>query len=259
MSDQTDPKILSDNLFPVVGVGASAGGLEAFKQLLQAIPEQSGMAYVLVQHLAPDHESLLPAILQKFTPIPVIEITDEIAVRPNHIYILPSNKVMVANDGVLQLSPRSENRRQPHLPIDLFFHSLAEVHQAHAIGVILTGTGSDGTLGLSAIKERGGITVVQSPHTAAYDGMPGNAVQAGVVDFALPLAEIPPNWLSLPKPRPRPMVCPPPHRWPTTTGTFWPCCACAREPTLRTTSKPPFGGVFCGGWPWPTTPNPPIT
>jgi len=116
-----DEKILSTNLFPVVGIGASAGGLDAFKKLLRAIPEQSGMAYVLVQHLAPTHESLLPELLQKVTKIPVLEILDDIEVQPDHIYILPSNKMLVANDGVLQLSPRTTKKHELHLPIDHFF------------------------------------------------------------------------------------------------------------------------------------------
>src|SRR6187551_4071113 len=115
-------KILSDNLFPVVGIGASAGGLDAFKKLLKAIPENSGMAYVLVQHLDPSHESMLPGLLQKVTNIPVLEISDEIKVEPNHIYVIPSNKMMVANDGVLQLTPRPAlNKTKRNLPIDLFF------------------------------------------------------------------------------------------------------------------------------------------
>jgi len=192
-----DEKILSKNLFPVVGIGASAGGLEAFRKLLQAIPEKSGMAYVLVQHLAPTHESLLPELLQKVTPIPVLEITDDIKVEPDHIYILPSNKMLVANDGVLQLSPRSPDKKELNLPIDLFFTSLAEVHQSHAIGVVLSGTASDGTLGLKAIKEQGGITFAQDEASAAYDGMPKSAVEAGVVDFVLPPEEIPQKLLDI--------------------------------------------------------------
>ena len=104
------PLIKSPNLFPVVGIGASAGGLDAFKKLLKAIPEDSGMAYVLVQHLDPNHESMLPDILQKVTKIPVLEITDDIKVQPDHIYVIPSNKMMVATDGVLLLAPRPAKR-----------------------------------------------------------------------------------------------------------------------------------------------------
>ncbi|MFP5042191.1 chemotaxis protein CheB [Parasediminibacterium sp. JCM 36343] len=183
-------KIKSANLFPVVGIGASAGGLEAFKKLLKAIPENSGIAYVLVQHLDPTHESMLPSLLQKATKLPVLEITDDIKVQPNHVYILPSNKMMVANDGVLELSPRTTNKGELNLPIDLFFNSLAEVHQSRAIGVVLSGTGSDGTKGLKAIKENGGITFAQDEESAAYEGMPNSAVLADVVDFILPPEKI---------------------------------------------------------------------
>lgn len=186
------PKILSPNLFPVVGIGASAGGLDAFKKLIKAIPEDSGMAYVLVQHLDPTHESLLPDLLQKVTTIPVLEITDDIKVQPDHIYIIPSNKMLLANDGVLQLSPRPEKgKNQRNLPIDLFFNSLAEVHQSYAIGVVLSGTASDGTQGLKAIKEQGGLTFAQDEDSAAYDSMPHSAMMAGVVDFILPPEKIP--------------------------------------------------------------------
>jgi len=182
----------STNQFPVVGIGASAGGLEAFKRLLIAIPEKSNIAYVLVQHLDPTHESLLTEILQKVTTIPVLEISDDIKVEPGHIYILPSNKMLIANDGVLELSARPAlDRNKRNLPIDLFFSSLAEVHQSHAIGVVLSGTASDGTLGLKAIKDHGGLTFAQDEHSAAYKGMPQSAVQAGVVDFVLSPEEIP--------------------------------------------------------------------
>ena len=196
--EQDTPVILSANRFPVVGIGASAGGLEAFKKLIKAIPENSGMAYVLVQHLDPDHESILTNLLQKVTKIKVSEITDEIKVEPNHIYIIPSNKMLVANDGVLKLSPRPErNKTDRNLPIDIFFNSLAEVHREHAIGVVLSGTASDGTLGLKAIKDNGGITFAQDEISAAYDGMPKSAVLAGVVDFVLPPEEIPGKLLEI--------------------------------------------------------------
>jgi two-component system, chemotaxis family, CheB/CheR fusion protein len=190
----------STNHFPVVGIGASAGGLDAFKKLLKAIPEDSGMAYVLVQHLDPSHESMLPEILQKVTRIPVLEIRDDIKVEPNHIYVIPSNKMMVSKDGVLLLTPRpSKSNIERNLPIDLFFSSLAEVHQAQAIGVVLSGTASDGTLGLKAIKEHGGITFAQDEASAAYDGMPHSAIQAGVVDFILSPENIPEKILEVTK------------------------------------------------------------
>lgn len=192
--------IKSANLFPVVGIGASAGGLDAFKKLLKAIPIDSGMAYVLVQHLAPTHESMLPEILQKVTAIPVLTISDDIKVEPNHIYVIPSNKIMIATDGVLLLAPRPpKSKNDKNLPIDLFFISLAEVHQSHAIGVVLSGTATDGTLGLKAIKDHGGITFAQDEASAAYQGMPHSAVQAGVVDFILPPAKIPEKLLEVTK------------------------------------------------------------
>jgi two-component system CheB/CheR fusion protein len=183
-------KILSPNHFPVVGVGASAGGLEAFKRLLKAIPEDSGMAYILVQHLEPTHESILTALLQKVTRIPIHEITNNVHVEPDQIYIIPSNKLLTATDGVLQLSPRPP-RNEKNMPIDVFFASLAEVHQSHAIGVVLSGTATDGTLGLKAIKEHGGITFAQDQRSAGFDGMPQSAIDAEVVDFILTPEEIP--------------------------------------------------------------------
>lgn len=184
--------IKSENLFPVIGVGASAGGLEAFKKLLKAIPIDSGMAFVLVQHLDPNHESMLTEILQKVTAIPVLEIADDIKVEPNHIYVIPSNKIMVATDGILLLASRPEkSKTERYLPIDIFFNSLAIVHQTHAIGVILSGTGTDGTIGLKAIKDNGGITFAQDEASAAYPDMPNSAVYEGVVDFILPPDKMP--------------------------------------------------------------------
>src|SRR5450631_4467744 len=189
-SNKDKVKIRSDNLFPVVGIGASAGGLDTFKRLLKAIPENSGMAYIIVQHLDPSHESILADLLQRITKIPVLEVTDNIKVAPDHIYIIPSNKLLTATDGVLKLSARPPKNHR-NMPIDLFFASLAEVHQNHAIGVVLSGTGTDGTLGLKAIKDHGGVTFAQEQQSASYDAMPHSAVQAGVVDFILPPEKIP--------------------------------------------------------------------
>ncbi len=181
--------------FPIVGVGASAGGLDAFKRLLKAIPEDSGMAYVLVQHLDPTHESVLPDILSRFTKIPVHEITEDIHLAPDHIYIIPSNKILTSTDGVLKLSPR--NKKILNLSIDVFFTSLADVHKELAVGVVLSGTGSDGTLGLKAIKEHGGITIAQDTDSSAYDAMPQSAINAGVVDFILAPENIPQQLLQI--------------------------------------------------------------
>ncbi len=190
-------KFLSKNLFPVVGIGASAGGLDAFKKLLNAIPEKSGMAYILVQHLSPDHDSSLPEILQRETMLPVHEISNNVEVEPNHIYIIPSNKLLMASDGILKLSPRGKN--QKNMPIDIFFTSLADVHRSHAIGVVLSGSGSDGTIGLKSIKDQGGITCAQDPSGAAFADMPKSAIEAEVADFVLPPEKIPQRLLELEK------------------------------------------------------------
>jgi len=181
--------------FPIVGIGASAGGLDAFKRLLAAIPENSGMAYVLVQHLDPTHESILPEILQRVTKIPVHEITEDIHLAPNHIYVIPSSKMLFSTDGVLKLIERE--KKVLNLSIDIFFTSLAEVHKEFAVGVVLSGTGSDGTLGLKAIKEHGGISMVQDSESAAYDSMPQSAVNADVVDFILAPEKIPSQLLQI--------------------------------------------------------------
>ncbi len=195
-TDKNKPKILSKNLFPVVGIGASAGGLEAFKKLLKEVPVNSGMAYILVQHLHPEHESLLPEILQRVTRIPVVEISDNVHVEPDHIYVIPSNKILVATDGILQLTPRSLKDKL-HMPIDIFFSSLAEVHQSHSIGVVLSGTGADGTLGLRDIKDQGGLTFAQDTDSSAYGGMPQHAIDAEIVDFILPPEKIPERLMAL--------------------------------------------------------------
>ncbi|WP_051200293.1 CheR family methyltransferase [Flavobacterium subsaxonicum] len=176
--------------FPIVGVGASAGGLDAFSRLLSKIPENSGMAYVLVQHLAAHHESLLPEILARQTKIPVLEIVNDIELQPNTIYIIPENKILTAYDGKLNLAPRDVNGKL-NKPIDIFFKSLAEVHRSFARGVVLSGTGYDGTEGLKIIKEYGGSTFAQLPDDASFEGMPLSAIRAGAADFVLTAEEIP--------------------------------------------------------------------
>lgn len=188
----------SGSSFSVVGIGASAGGLDAFKKLLKEIPIDSGSAYVLVQHLDPTHESLLADLLQKVTALPVLQIKDKIVVEPDHIYIIPINKMLVDKAGVLQLRPRP-GKGKPHLPIDLFFTSLAEAHGAKAIGIVLSGTGSDGTLGLKAIKDYGGITLAQKEDTAEYVEMPKRAIQGNVADFILSPEEMPAKLLEITK------------------------------------------------------------
>ena len=173
----------------VVGIGASAGGLEAFTQLLKELPHNTGMAFVLVQHLDPTHQSMLTEILSRSTVMPVSEIKSNVTVEPNHVYVIPPNTSLSIFHGRLNLFPRTDLPR-PHLPIDYFLSSLAEEQGHKAIGVILSGTASDGTLGLKAIKAVGGITFAQEPESAKYDGMPRHAIAAGDVDFVLTPQEI---------------------------------------------------------------------
>jgi len=174
--------------FPVVGIGASAGGIEAVKQVLQALPADTGMAFVLVQHLDPTHASMLTEILSRATSMPVSEVTDQMAVEPNHVYVIPPGMNMAISQGTLRLSPREETPGQ-HRVVDHFLHSLAEDQGHKAIGVILSGSATDGTLGLEAIKAEGGITFAQDD-TAQHKSMPRSASAAGCVDFVLPPDEI---------------------------------------------------------------------
>ena len=171
-------------LFPIVGIGASAGGLEAFSELLRNLPEKTGMAFVLVQHLDPNHESTLPEILGRTTKLPVKEVIDGTRVQPDHVYVIPANTSMVILNGALQLSARVVLHGQ-HMPIDNFFRSLAERIGQRSIGVVLSGTASDGTEGCRAIKDAGGLTFAQDEASAKYDSMPRSAVRAGCIDFIL--------------------------------------------------------------------------
>ena len=170
--------------FPVVAIGASAGGLAAYKSLLEALPAKSGMAFVLIQHLEPKHESALTALLSKATSMPVIEVADGTAVEPDHVYVIPPNKNLTIREGILRLAPRSDIRGLQR-PIDEFLVALAEEQGNAAVGVVLSGTGSDGTYGLKAVKAGGGMTFAQEPKTAQWPGMPSSAISAGSVDFIL--------------------------------------------------------------------------
>ena len=169
--------------FPVVGVGASAGGLEAFTALFRAMPADTGMAFVLVQHLAPEHASSLAEIVSRSTPMPVAEVGGDLEVRPNHLYVMPPDRYLEVSGGVLRLVPREAHGRQRS--VDRFFRSLAVSQKQLAIGVVLSGTATDGTLGLQAIKAEGGITFAQDD-TALHGGMPHSAVASGSVDFVMP-------------------------------------------------------------------------
>ena len=173
--------------FPVVGVGASAGGLEAFTAFLKHLPPDSGMAFVLIQHLDPKQHSQLTDLLSKATRMPVQEVNADIPVKPNHVYVIAPGVSLSMSDGHLRAEERAEGR---HLPIDYFLRSLASDNTSKAIGIILSGTASDGTLGLKAVKAEGGVTFAQEPSSAKFDGMPRSAIAAGVVDFVLAPEEI---------------------------------------------------------------------
>jgi two-component system, chemotaxis family, CheB/CheR fusion protein len=170
--------------FPVVAIGASAGGLEAFTEFFRALPADTGMAFVLVQHLAPSHHSMLAEILARVTRMPVEEVRPRVRIRPNHVYVIPPGASMSIADGSLMLTPRGKGPTQ-HLAINIFMHSLAEERGSGAIGVLLSGTGADGTSGMEDIKAEGGITFAQEPSTTRYDSMPRSAIDSGCVDFIL--------------------------------------------------------------------------
>lgn len=172
----------------IVGIGASAGGLEAFTELLSHLPDDTGMAFVLIQHLDPSHESHLTELLSKATRMPVSEVKGETRAEPNRVYVIPPRCNLSVSGGVLDTPSRPASGR--NMPIDSFFLGLAEDQGRHALGVVLSGTASDGTLGLQAIEAAGGITFAQEVRTAKFEGMPGSAIAAGVVDFVLPPAGI---------------------------------------------------------------------
>jgi len=176
--------------FPVIGMGASAGGLEAFEQFFLNMPSDSGMAFVLVVHLDPTHKPLIAELLKKYTKMEVYQVSDGMRVNPNTIYIIPPNSDMAIKDGILYLM-EPVRHHELKLPIDFFFRSLAQDQRQNAICIVLSGTGSDGTLGLRAIKGEGGMVLVQDPSSAKYDGMPQSAIATGIVDFILPVEKIP--------------------------------------------------------------------
>lgn len=174
---------------PVVGIGASAGGLEALNGLFGHMPADTGMAFVVVQHLDPQHESRLRELLALVTSMPVLEARDALPIEPNHVYVIAPNTTLAIANGLCRVTPRGETHRV-HLPVDHFLRSLAEDRQARAVGVILSGTGADGTLGVEEIKGAGGITLAQDEKSAAHDGMPSSAVRSGCIDMVMSPAEI---------------------------------------------------------------------
>ncbi|WP_322083878.1 CheR family methyltransferase [Burkholderia sp. BCC1972] len=182
---------------PVVGIGASAGGLGALLEFFEALPARTSMAFVVVMHLAPDHESNLASLLQKATGMPVLEVTSATPIEPDHVYLIAPSLELTMVDDFLRVAPHRPEEGGRRAAVDLFFRTLAEAHRARAIGVVLSGAGSDGSVGLSRIKEMGGITFAQEPAEAEYDSMPRSAIATGMVDFVTTAAEMPQRLMDL--------------------------------------------------------------
>jgi two-component system, chemotaxis family, CheB/CheR fusion protein len=185
-----EKKVQKNRSFPIIGLGASAGGLEALEQFLKHVPGECGLGFVVVQHLDPTHKGMLVELLQRNTSMEVLQIKDRMKVEPNRVYVIPPNRDLSILNGVLHLLEPAAPRGL-RLPIDFFFRSLADDRQERSIGVILSGMGSDGTLGLRAIKEKAGAVFVQTPASAKFDSMPRMAIDAGLADVVAPAEELP--------------------------------------------------------------------
>jgi two-component system CheB/CheR fusion protein len=205
MSRESDPqpsqptqqgKFPSNLSFPVVGIGASAGGLDAVRRFFEHMPSESGMAFVVIFHLSPDHESNAGKIIEQTTKMRVIQVDSAVAIEQDHVYVISPAQYLSMNDGYLRVSPQGP-RHGAHVTIDLFFRDLADVHREKAFCLVLSGAGADGAVGLSRIKEQGGVTLVQSPTDAEYDGMPQSAIRTEMVDFVLPVVDMPQKLLEL--------------------------------------------------------------
>ena len=176
--------------FPVVGVGGSAGGLKSAIRFFEQMPANEGIAFVVILHLSPTHKSNAAEILQRSTSMPVRQVTEDMPVEANHVYVIPPGVELTMNDGHLRVAP-SERIAGRHIAIDVFFRTMAEVHQERAVCIVMSGTGSDGAVGLTSVKEHGGISMAETPEDAEHDGMPRAAIATGVVDFVLPAAGMP--------------------------------------------------------------------
>ncbi len=178
----------------VVCIGASAGGLDALERFFKACPNDTGVAFVVIQHLSPDHKSIMNNLLARHTRMPVIMVEDAMPIEANTLYLIPPGAIMHITVGHLHLTPK--NPRGLTLPIDIFFSSLAEVYGSKAVGIILSGTGTDGTRGATAINAAGGFLLVQDPETAKFDGMPRSAIATGAIDAVLPAEDLPARLLA---------------------------------------------------------------
>ncbi len=236
--------------FPIVGIGASAGGLKALEAFFAAMPRNDDvtMAFVVVQHLAPDHKSLLVELVRRYTRMQVVEAENSMTVEPNRVYIIPPARDLTIKDGKLWLA--AQQARGPHLTIDHFFRSLADEQHERAICIVMSGTGSDGTLGLRAVKGEGGMAIVQAPDTAEYDGMPRSAIDTGLVDFVLSPARHAGAAAGLRAPRVRRTTGPGRRRSCATASSSGCASCCARRPatTSRSTRKRRWCGAWNGAW-----------
>ncbi len=182
--------------FPIVGIGASAGGLLALRKFFELTPTNTGMAFVVILHLSPKHESTADAVLAQVTRMPVLQVRQPVRIEPDHVYVISPRNDLRMVDGILSAEEARRPRGQP-VAVDLFFRTLADTHGDKAVGVVLSGTGSDGALGIARVKEQGGVTLAQLPEDCEYDDMPRNAMATGKVDFVLPVTEMPQRLLQL--------------------------------------------------------------
>ena len=179
-----------DGNFLVVGIGASAGGVQALRDFFSHVPARTGMAYVVILHLSPDYDSQLAEILQTTALLPVTKVERRVRVEPDHVYVIPPNKSLKIKDGHIDLSNITSSEVR-HAPVDIFFRTLAQSHGQRAVSVVLSGTGADGSMGMKRVKEMGGLCIVQDPREAQYDDMPRHSLATGLVDYVLHVAQIP--------------------------------------------------------------------
>ena len=193
-----DPKTTSTPVEPTyyVAIGASAGGLEALQEFFEHMPTKSGLAFIIIQHLSPDFKSMMDELLGRCTKMPVLHATDSLLVEPNTLYLIPPRKSMMIAEGKLLLVDQMPNSGL-NFPIDIFFRALAEDQHHRSVGIVLSGTGSDGSRGLQAIKEVGGLVMIQEPTSAKFDGMPYSAVKTGLADVIADAPDLPLSWSSL--------------------------------------------------------------
>ncbi|HET6852769.1 MAG TPA: chemotaxis protein CheB, partial [Pyrinomonadaceae bacterium] len=186
---QTELSDVVEN-FLVVGIGASAGGVQALREFFANVPAHTQMAYVVILHLSPDHDSQLAEVLQSASVLPVTKVERSTRVEPDHVYVIPPNKGLEIKDGQIDVTDVTSNEVR-RAPVDIFFRTLAQSHGQRAVSVVLSGTGANGSMGMKRVKEMGGLCIVQDPREAEYDDMPRHSLATGLVDYALPIADIP--------------------------------------------------------------------